>query len=160
MSKSRMSPVAGAIPFDNDTNGFTADDTQTAIEEAKQSAEGFPRAGIRSSYNGTVGPNQWLGPNELLSNTPLLVAPLSLKINEISWANQNINVQFRIQFRLNSRVGAIFYTLTVTSPNTGYGFVTGVNYTLAAGSTIHAQYLDDGANAADMDIILWVSRVP
>ena len=157
--KGFISAIAKAIGFDNSTNGFTSTDVQAAIEEAKQNAEGFPRAGIRSTYNGTVSGNQWLGPSELLSNTPLMVAPIKLKINEITWSNQSANVAFRIQFRINSRTGTIFYTLTVTSPNSGYGYVTGVDYTLNPGDTIHAQYLDDGTNASDMDLILWVSRV-
>lgn len=160
MSKVITTPVAKSVPFDNTSNGFVSTEVQTAIEEAKQNAEGFPRAGIRSSYNGTVGANTWLGPNELLPNTPLFVAPVKLKINEISWSNQNVNVQFRIQFRLNSRTGTIFYTLTVTSPNSGSGFATGIDFILNPGDTVHAQYLDDGTNAADMDLLLWVSRVP
>lgn len=151
--------VAKTVWFDNSTNGFTATDTQAAIEEAKLSAEGFPRAGIRSTYNSTVTGNQWMGPSELLPNTPLLIAPVALKLNEISWSNQSVNVQFRIQFRTVSRTGTIFYTLTVTSTNPGYGIVSGINFTIPAGTPIHAQYLDDGTNCSDMDLILWVSRI-
>jgi hypothetical protein len=160
MIKHFASSVARSTPFDNSTNGFTATDTQAAIEESYQYAEGFPRAGIRSIYNSTVGNNSWLGPSELLPNTPLLVVPVNTKINEISWSNQTANVQFRIQFRLNSRTGTIFYTLTVTSPNPGYGIATGINYSLSAGDSIHAQYLDDGTNMSDADLILWISRIP
>lgn len=156
----KSSPVAKAIPFDNSGTTFVSTDTQAAIEEAKQNAEGFPRAGLRSSYNGTITANSWLGPNELLPNTPLLVAPVSLKINEITWSNATVNVQFRIQFRLNSRTGTIVQTLTVTSTNPGFGFISGLNVTLTPGQTIHAQYLDDGTNASDLDLVLWVSRIP
>lgn len=35
MGKPVMSPVARSIPFNNSTNGFTASNTQSAIEEAK-----------------------------------------------------------------------------------------------------------------------------
>lgn len=157
--KITITPVSKAVPFDNTTNGFTATDAQAAIEEAKQNAEGFPRAGIRSTQNGTVSANQWLGPTELHPNTPMLVAPVTLKINEITWSNQNTNVEFRIQFRVGSKTGTIFYTLDVNPTNPGYGYVTGIDYTLNPGDTVWAQYLDDGANCADMDIILWVSRV-
>ena len=117
MSRGKVysTPVSKSVPFDNATNGFVSTDAQSAIEEAKQSAEGFPRAGIRSTYNGTVSANQWLGPSELLPNTPLLVAPVTLKINEITWSNQTANVAFRVQFRLGSKTGTIFYTLTVTA---------------------------------------------
>lgn len=156
----KSSPVAKQIPFDNSTNTFVSSDTQAAIEEAKQNAEGFPRAGLRSSYNGSITANSWLGPNELLPNTPLLVAPVKLKINEITWSNATVNVQFRIQFRLNSRTGTIVQTLTVTSTNPGNGFISGLNVTLLPGQTIHAQYLDDGTNASDLDLVLWVSRIP
>lgn len=150
---------AAATPFDNSSNGFIADEVQTAIEEAKQNAEGFPRAGIRSTYNGTVGNNNWLGPTELLPNTPLLVAPVKLKLQEITWANQNTNVDFRIEFRLTSKTGTIFHTLTVTSPNSGYGYVSGINYDLNPGDAIWAQYKDNGTNMSDADLILWVSRI-
>lgn len=160
MSKIYTTPVAESVPFDNSINGFIADDTQSAIEEAKNNAEGFPRAGIRSIYNSTVSNNSWLGPSELLPNTPLLVAPVKLKVNEISWANQTIDVQFRIQFRLNSRTGTTLYVLTVTSPNVGNGFVSGLSFTLNPGDSLHAQYLDDGNNVSDFDLILWVSRIP
>ena len=153
------SPIAREIPFDNSTNGFVANETQSAIEEARLLAQGFPRAGVRSTYNSTVGANQWLGPSELHPNTPLVLPAVNLRLNEISWSNQTINVAFRIQFRTVSKTGTIVYTLTVTSPNDGYGFVSSINLNLTAGVPIYAQYLDDGNNCSDMDLILWVSRV-
>jgi len=152
-------PHAENSPFDNSTNGFTADTVQEAIEEVGFNVEGFPRAGIRSTANGTVSNNQWIGPTELLPNTPTLVAPVSLKINEITWANQNTNVSFRLDFRLNSKTGTIFYQLNVSSPNSGYGYVTGVDYTLNAGDAIYVQYIDLGTNASDFDLVVWISRV-
>lgn len=152
--------VAETVPFDNETNGFISEDVQAAIEEAKQNAEGFPRAGIRSTYNGTVTGNSWLGPSELLPNTALLISPVTLKLQELTWANPTLNVQFRIQFRTGSKTGPIFYTLTVTSPNPGYGVTTGLTQVFTAGTTVWAQYLDDGTNASDLDLILWVSRIP
>jgi hypothetical protein len=160
MARDEFIQVARTVPFDNSTNGFVSTETQSAIEEAKQNAEGFPRAGMRSTYNGTVSGNQWLGPNELLPNTPLIVFPVATKLNEITWSNQTTNVAFRIQFRRNSRTGTIFYTLTITSPNSGFGYVSGLNFTFSPGDTIHAQYLDDGTNVSDFDLILWISRIP
>lgn len=154
-----ITPVSKSVPFDNSTNGFTSTEVQSAIEEAKLAAQGFPRAGIRSSYNGAVGNNDWLGPNELLSNTPLLVAPIALQINEISWGNQTTNVQFHIEFRTVSKTGTIFYTLTVTSTNPGYGYVNGLTLNINPGDVVYAQYKDDGQNVSDLDLILWVSRI-
>lgn len=156
----RTNEVAKSVPFDNVSNGFVATDTQTAIEEAKQNSEGFPRAAIRGVYNSTISNNQWLGPTELLPNSAFCVFPVNTKINEITWANATTNVQFRIQFRTVSKTGTIFYTLTVTSTNPGYGYVDGLNFTFPAGTTVWAQYLDDGTNASDMALDLWISRIP
>lgn len=149
------------IPFDSDGTVFplTITDVQTAIEYAKQNAEGFPRAGIRGIYNGTVSNNNWLGPNELLPNTPFAVFPVNTKLNEITWSNQTSDVAFRIQFRKGSKTGAVFYTLTVTSPNPGYGYVAGLTETFVPGDVIYAQYLDDGQNCSDMDLMIWISRI-
>lgn len=158
--RAEIKEVASSVPFDNSTNGFIADDTQAAIEEARLYAQGFPRAGIRATANGTVGNNDWIGPNELLPNTPMLTAPVNLQINEITWSNQNTNVEFHIEFRKGSKTGTIIYTLTVVSTNPGSGYVSGLALNLVPGDTVWAQYKDDGQNMSDMDLILWVSRIP
>lgn len=156
----KTTPVADSIPFDNSTNGFTADMVQPAIEEARQTAEGFPRAGIRSTYNSTLGNNVWLGPSELLPNTPLLILPLKTKLNEITWSNQSTNRVFTIKFYKNGKLaGNLFYTLTVTSPNNGYGFVSGLNFLFDPGDVIYA-YANTTTAPSDTDLILWISRVP
>jgi hypothetical protein len=145
-------------PFDNSINGFTADNVQTAIEEAKQTAEGLPRAVIRSVYNGTLPNNSWIGPTDLLSNTPLLVLPINAKLQEISWANQNTNRAFTIKFYKNGKLaGDLFYTLTVTSPNPGYGYVTGLNYNFNAGDVIYA-YSQTTTSPSDTSLELWILR--
>lgn len=153
-------PVAEEVPFDNDLNGYTADNVQDAIEEAQTTAQGFPRAGKSITSNGTVGNNDWLGPSELLPNTPMMTFPLKLQLNEITWSNQNTNVEFHIEFRSGSKTGTIFYTLTVTPTNPGYGFVSGLTFDFNPGDTIWAQYKDDGQNMSDAEIMLWFSRIP
>jgi hypothetical protein len=151
--------VAETVPFDNSTNGFTSDLVQTAIEEAKQNSEGFPRLNIRGNYNGVVGNNQWLGAgNELLNNTPFIVFAIDTSLREISWSNQNSNVQFTLEFRLGSKTGTIFYSLIVTSPNAGNGYVNNLNLSFSAGDVIYIQYKDNGTNCSDMDLNLWLSR--
>jgi len=151
--------VAESVPFDNSDNDFTADNTQDAIEEAKQNAEGFPRAGIRVTANGIVGNNDWFGPTELLPDTPMAVFPVNTKINEITWSNRRTDVEFHIEFRRNSKTGTIFHTLTVTSPNSGFGYESGLNYTFSPGDVVYAQYKDDGQNCSDMEVMLWISRI-
>lgn len=150
---------ASTVPFDNSTNGFTATEVQSAIEEAKTTATGLPRFNVRGAYNGVVSGGTWLGPNELLPNTPFSTLPVKSQLNEISWSNQNTNVQFHIEIRTVSKTGTIFHTMTVTSPNSGYGYVTGLSYVFNPGTVIFAQYIDDGTNCSDMDLMLWFSRV-
>ena len=138
-------PYAIYVPFDNRFNGFISKDVQRAIEETRISAEGLPRAGCRSTYNSTISANQWLGPSELLSNTPLLKIPIKIRLNEISWANQNINVSFQIEFYKNGKLATDkFYTMTVVSPNDGTGYVdiNSLNFTFNAGDVIRAKYRD------------------
>ena len=152
------SPVASSTPFDNATNGFAADDTQAAIEEARDTALRLARLTIRATANGTVGNNDWIGPTEIQSNTPFMVAPYKLRIGEVSWSNEKTNVQCRVRFRVGSKTGSIFYTLTITSTNPGYGYASGINFLLNAGDTVWAQYLDDGRNMSDADFVLWMVR--
>jgi len=162
MSTRRGSPtdVASSTPFDNSINDFDSDNVQDAIEEAKLLSQGFPRSGIRSTANGTVGNNNWLGPNELLPNTPMATFPVKVQINEITWSNQNIDVQFRIEFRSGSKTGTIFYTLDVDPPNSGSGYIDGLTFEFNPGDTIWAQYKDDGQNMSDAEVTLWISRIP
>lgn len=146
-------------PFDNSSNGFIAEEVQSAIEEGTTTAKGFPRAAKSNFYNGVTGNNDWLGPNELGPNTPFIVFPLKLQINEITWANQNTDVEFHVEFRSGSKTGTIIHTLTVTSPNTGYGYEDGLTLTLNQGDTLWVQYKDDGHNVSDFELTLWLSRV-
>ena len=150
-----------SVFFDNSENNFVSDNVQEALEEAKQNAEGFPRAGIRATMNGTVGNNNWLGPNELLPATPIAMFPVTTKLNEVSWSNNisRANRQFELEFRRGSKTGPIFYTMVVTSPNPGYGYVGNLNFTFAPGEAIFVQYKDTGKNCADMDLVLWISRI-
>lgn len=141
-------------------NDFDSDNVQEAIEEAREYTELFPRIAKSVSANGVVGNNDWLGPNELLPNTPMMTMPLKLQLNEIAWSNQKTDVEFHIEFRNGSKTGTIFYTLTVTAPNSGYGYVSGLSFNFNPGDTIWAQYKDDGQNMSDAEIVLWMSRMP
>jgi hypothetical protein len=164
MSTRRGSPtvVDFSVPFDPSGTTFNpvTDNVHDALVEAKQNSEGFPRAAIGGAYNGTVSNNQWLGPSELLPNTPLCIFPVNTKLNEITWSNQTADVSFNVELRTVSKTGTIFYTLSVVSPNLGYGYVNGLNIDFAAGTAIFAQYKDTGTNCADMRLDLWISRNP
>lgn len=61
------SPVARGVPFDNSTNGFTATETQAAIEEAKLVASNASRGPTVCGFDGNASNGRWL---EFYSNNP------------------------------------------------------------------------------------------
>ena len=58
--RTQINDVADSVPFDNDTNGFSAEDVQTAIEEVDSKITGKPRAFLIAGYNGNASTNRWL----------------------------------------------------------------------------------------------------
>lgn len=57
-------PVAESVPFDNDSNGFVADDVQGAIEEINGSAS----PGFSFGRSGNLSANTWLQNEGVNSN--------------------------------------------------------------------------------------------
>ena len=153
---------AGEQPFDNDGTTFSADNTREAIIEARDSAAGFPRAGLPLIQNGTMGNNDVISYSNLTPNTPI-VFPVTTKINEVTFANNRNSVEADIEIWKGGFSGILIKTLNI---NTGSGVKTQVfdlnadNITLNAGELLQLKYKDQGTNARDMVLVLWISRVP
>ena len=64
MARARMTPVASSIPFDNSSNGFTAQDVQAAIEELNISYS----PSFSWGRSGNVITNTWLLNDGVSSN--------------------------------------------------------------------------------------------
>lgn len=154
-----------ATPFDNSTNGFTSQEVQSAIEEAKQNAEGFPRAGIPFSYNGSVGANVFLGVTELISS-PRWVFPQNIRITEFSWTNTSTNLgAFRFEFYKNGQAaGNLIYTYTPSAAERTAGFsfhIFPTNLTFNAGDVLYVRHIRTNTPAlSDAAFILWIARIP
>ena len=162
----QSTPVAKSTPFDNTTNGFTASDTQAAIEEAKQNAEGFPRAGIPLTANGTVGDLAWITYTELLAN-PRILFPVKIALKEFTWVNSNVNIRaLAFKFYKNGQAGGILvytYTPTAGDRTAGYGYlVVPTSLTWDAGESLYVQvdYTAAGTSMSDLAAIVWISRIP
>ena len=155
-----FNPVADSVPFDNDSNGFTADDTQAAIEEAKQNAEGFPRAGIILVNNGTQGNNDWITYSNLTPDAKI-VFPVNTKINEVTFANRKDDVEFTLKIFKNGITGGdLIDTWTFnTGSGVDFGFLDELDLSFAAGDWIRIQYQDDGTNTSDLVVTVWISRI-
>ena len=128
MSKTNLpigvDPVAESIPFDNETNGFTADNVQEAIEEARISSGGAS-PGFSFGRNGVVFTGSWLRrPGNVLSNRAGVTVDIgSPVITRVAVSNRNIdsfivqifehegdsiNLTFLGQVLINNARGGIF----------------------------------------------------
>lgn len=74
--KARFSEVAKSVPFDNSTNGFTSEETQSAIEEAFQAGANASRGPTVCGFDGNGGTGRWLEffANNPSNNSPFIVA--------------------------------------------------------------------------------------
>lgn len=147
--------------FDNTSNGFTATNVQTGIEEAKNTATGLPRFTIVTSFNGTVSNNQWLGYNELIpGNVTPIVVPVKCKLTEISVSFNGSSVDGRLDvYKNGTNPGDIVVnTFTFTNVNTSQT-VTGLNVSLNPGDNIRGRWIDSGENPSDMAVVYYFTAI-
>ena len=105
-----ITPVSDSIPFDNDTNGFAADNVQDAIEEARGSAIGnLIRFPFIASGNTS---DKWLGyvNSAAPSNQIPFINPQDATLNGVTFSNRDNNVDIDIQIFRN---GTLVYTWEV-----------------------------------------------
>lgn len=152
-----QSQVAKSEPFDNSTNGFTATNTQEAIEEARNTATGLLVYAVSIIRNGSMSNGDWLGKGELLSNTPSYVAPRNLQFIGLSWGNASPNVDFDLEFYKNGRATTKFRTYEAR--NLQYGFAYGWDNAFSAGDILDIKYIDQGDNASDFVVDLLFKAV-
>lgn len=145
--------VARSVPFDNDTNGFSAEDTQAAIEEAKATAAGLPRFTLPLIYNGTVSNGDWITYSNLTPNARIIL-PVKCRLQEVSWSNSRSSADFDYDLYKNGRgTGTLLDTLEIR--NLQYGYFTSINQDFNAGDIIDIEYIDQGTNASDLCTILY-----
>lgn len=146
---------ANKITFDNSSNGFVATNTQTAIEESKTTAIGKARFTIVTTFNSTVGGNNWLGYNELLPGnvTPIRI-PVSCTLKEItlSWNGTSVDGTF-VLYKNGTSAGNIIYTSSSISNQSGGIIFTGLNLSFVNGDYYIGRWTDSGDNPSDMAVV-------
>lgn len=161
-------PAAEGVPFDNSTNGFTSTDTQAAVEEAKTSSIAKSRFVITTTFNGTIGNNQWLGYSELMpgNNVPIRIA-IACILKEIAFSYSQSNI-LGIPLGSEQVDGSfVLYKNGLTNPTNvvhtevftnqaGGKIVTGLSISLAAGDFIVGRWTDSGDNPSDMAICYYL----
>lgn len=148
-----ITQVADSIPFDNETNGFSAERVQPAIEEAKATAVGLPRFTLPLIYNSTLSNGDWISYNNLTPNSRIIL-PIACKVQEFSWSNTRSSADFDLDFYKNGRPGTFLQTFEVR--NDLYGYFTSVDESFVAGDILDIEYVDQGTNAADLCIVLFI----
>lgn len=91
MHKLGKNQSASQTPFDNSTNGFTATETQAAIEEVKNNAAISASPGFTWSRSGNVPSNTWLLNDAVPSNrSGRTIMMSSAKLERMSVATEDI----------------------------------------------------------------------
>ena len=145
-------------PFDNSMNGFIASDTQTAIEEAKNTG-GVQRFSINFLHNSTLGNGQRMGFSNLLPNTPVIIPKGSL-LKEITFSNDRANADarfdiYRRPIPLTTNVPGVTATLLQqwTLTNTLAAVLSNMNHDFTGGQELLIIFNSTGVNPADVSMI-------
>lgn len=147
---------AFSIPFDNDTNGFSADNVQNAIEEART---GFEGKGFQSTFagNGTFR-NSWLSQEDtnVESNESPDIFKYDAQLVGIDFTNQNQNVDCTIIIAIkeypfnNVNNPERFYKWTLSGVRSALRTNQSAGFTVNAGDVMAVYLLDQGGNANDV----------
>jgi hypothetical protein len=122
--------VAEQTPFDNDTNGFVADNVQDAIEEIQNNAEVTATPGFTWGDSGAIK-NAYLLNDNVASNSSGRVVTLDGFITTLFIATDLDTDQYTLEIR--RRVGNTFTTIASLVASSSDGF---------------RKYYDDNVNIA------------
>jgi hypothetical protein len=127
--------VAKSTPFDNATNSFTSTEVQSAIEEAKATAQGKARFAIQCGFDGTASTGRWL---EFSANSPSdgtpFTAPRALYLRETSLTAAN-NATTTITIYKNIKTTPVSIT-TISLSGSSSASVTGLSISLPQNETV------------------------
>jgi len=147
------SQIALTTPFDNSTNGFTADEVQSAIEEARQIALDLPVYTIPLIMNGTMSNGDWITYSNLTPDNSIRI-PIKSELKAFTYDNTRTSVDFDMEFYLNGRTTTKYATREVRNVDYG-GIFTGLSDPFDPGDTLDIKYVDQGTNASDLTVILF-----
>lgn len=124
------SPVAISVPFDNSTNGFTASESQSAIEEAKTSGANASRGTTTCGLDTNASATRYL---EFVTNNPSNNNPLIIPEN-----SQLIAISISASANSTGTVTVFKNTVSVTTIS-----LTAARKATSAGLTIAFSALDE-----------------
>jgi hypothetical protein len=160
VAKPLIQPVAQSVPFDNGTNGFTANNTQGAIEEAKSSAIAKCRFTIVCTFDGTIANNQWLSYSHFHpGNLVPIILPLNCILREVAVSFDQTGVTGQINLYKNGVTFTDIIGNLSFSNNNNTKIFTGLNYEFSQGDTLRGRWQSGGTNLRDTAIVYYFEVV-
>ena len=145
--------TASEVDFDSDGLTWTeAQETQTAIEDARADALSRPRYSIPCIMNGTMSNGDYIRYSNLASN-PEIMIPIDSDLAEVTYSNNNSSADFDIVFYKNQTTTPF---TTVEIRNSIDGVISGFAEIFDSGSKLYMKYVDKGSNASDLNLIVFM----
>jgi len=148
LPKVKLSPVAESIPFDNDSNGFTSDEVQGAIEELDNLVNTSASPGFGYGKSGNVASNAYL----LCEGVPSNISGRYVYINNAIVTRIFISVQnsatFDIEAFSHDGNGLNLTSLGIVSIVASTGGETSVNWPVATGKQIAVRIINGSCKNA------------
>lgn len=106
-------------------------------------------------YNGTLSDGTFIGYLNTVNglDTPIII-PRDSVLKDLTFSNRNSNADYTLYLRKNSPTATPFHTITKT--NTASFTELDIDESFLAGEAIYIEYQDDGQNANDAVIVLFL----
>lgn len=137
-------------------NNNTTPVTLTELKEGADLAQ-VGRYAIVLQHNGSVSDGTFIGYDSLIpGDASPIIFPEPCSIFEFTFTNSRTSADYTLEFRKNSTVATPFYTVSKT--NTQFFADTAISEDFAAGDQIYIKYVDDGTNAQDLVMCLYMQN--
>jgi hypothetical protein len=138
MSQYFRSDISRTLPFDNATNGFTATEAQSAIEEARATAEGKARYCVSCGFDGNASTGRYLEYNSNVdSNQSGFVLPRNSILKEMSLCvNTSATITFGVYY-WNGTTETLLTSISLSAARTATS--TGLNISVSQGWEIRVK---------------------
>lgn len=165
-SNNTTNSTAKGTPFDPTGTLLTARNVQDAIIQNRENILQTVRFTIVTTFNGSIGNNQWLGYSELIPGDRVPIRlPINCKLREVSFSysissllgiplsSDQVDGRFDI-YKNGTSAGNIVHQDTFTN-QVGGKQITGLSISLSAGDYIVGRWIDSGDNPSDMVVVYY-----